>query len=60
MHAVHVTSRALTNGMAQVDRVAAAAAWRQIQQKMKAPKCPGHNEECVIREVKKAGPNKGM
>ena len=43
----------------QVDHATAAAAWRQIKQKMQPPKCPGHNENCVIREVKKPGPNKG-
>lgn len=37
----------------------AAAAWRTIQEKMKPPKCRGHNEECVIRQVKKKGPNFG-
>lgn len=44
---------------AMVDRATAAAAWQQIHQKMKPPKCAGHKEDCVIREVKKAGPNKG-
>ena len=43
----------------QVDRATAAAAWQQIHKKMKPPKCGGHKEDCVIREVKKPGPNKG-
>lgn len=41
------------------DKAAVSAAWSKIQSKMKAPKCRGHNEDCVIREVKKNGPNKG-
>lgn len=46
-------------GSGAVGRTEAAAAWRSIQQKMKPPKCAGHGEACVIRQVKKAGPNKG-
>ncbi|KAK9830809.1 hypothetical protein WJX74_008240 [Apatococcus lobatus] len=38
---------------------AAAHAWKQIQQRMQAPKCKGHNEDCVIRQVKKSGANQG-
>ena len=38
---------------------AAKAAWAQIQQRMKPPLCKGHNEPCVIRQVKKGGPNQG-
>ena len=41
------------------EKAAVTAAWSKIQSKMKAPKCRGHNEDCVIREVKKNGPNKG-
>ena len=37
----------------------AAAAWREIHERMKPPKCPGHKEDCVIRTVKKKGPNFG-
>ena len=42
------------------DKAAVTAAWSRIQSQMKAPKCKGHGEDCVIREVKKSGPNKGM
>ena len=42
------------------DKAAVTAAWSKIHSKMRAPKCKGHNEDCVIREVKKSGPNKGM
>ena len=42
-----------------VGRAEAAAAWRSIQQRMQPPLCAGHGEPCVIRQVKKAGPNKG-
>ena len=45
--------------IADVGKAAATAAWSKIHSKMKAPKCKGHNEDCVIREVKKNGPNKG-
>lgn len=38
---------------------AAATAWRQIQQRMRPPKCKGHGEDCVIRQVKKGGANQG-
>ena len=37
----------------------AKAAWAQIQQRMKPPLCKGHSEPCVIRQVKKGGPNQG-
>ena len=39
---------------------AAKAAWSRIQESAKPPLCGGHQEPCVIREVKKKGPNKGM
>ena len=39
---------------------AAKAAWSRIQESAKPPLCSGHQEPCVIREVKKRGPNKGM
>ena len=42
-----------------VSLAAAASAWKQIQDRMKPPKCKGHNEDCVIRQVKKKGPNFG-
>ena len=42
-----------------VSSAAAASAWKQIQERMKPPKCKGHNEDCVIRQVKKKGPNFG-
>lgn len=45
---------------AMVGRAEAAAAWRSIRQKMKPPTCSGHGEACVIRQVKKAGLNKGV
>ena len=49
-----------TSGQAgAVGRAEAAAAWRNIQQRMQPPLCAGHGEPCVIRQVKKAGPNKG-
>ena len=37
----------------------AVEAWNKIKDKMKPPKCKGHNEDCVIRQVKKKGPNNG-
>ena len=37
----------------------AAAAWRVIHERMKPPKCFVHHEDCVIRTVKKKGPNFG-
>lgn len=37
----------------------AKAAWSRIQESAKPPLCSGHKEPCVIREVKKKGPNKG-
>jgi len=42
-----------------VGRAQAAAAWRSIHQRMQPPLCAGHGEPSVIRQVKKAGPNKG-
>ena len=39
---------------------AAKAAWSRIQESAKPPLCSGHQEPCVIREVKKKGPNKGV
>ncbi|DBB00825.1 hypothetical protein WJX77_012431 [Trebouxia sp. C0004] len=47
------------NSAADASKAAVTAAWSKIQNKMKAPKCKGHGEDCVIREVKKNGPNKG-
>ena len=41
------------------EKAAATEAWQRIHSKMKAPRCKGHSEDCVIREVKKNGPNKG-
>jgi hypothetical protein len=38
---------------------AAKAVWREIQERMKPPLCKGHSEPCVIRQVKKGGPNQG-
>lgn len=48
-----------SNSAADAGKAAVTAAWSKIQNKMKAPKCKGHGEDCVIREVKKNGPNKG-
>ena len=48
-----------SSGAADADKAAVTAAWSKIHSKMKAPKCKGHGEDCVIREVKKNGPNKG-
>ncbi len=48
-----------SSGATDADKAAATAAWSKIHSKMKAPKCKGHGEDCVIREVKKNGPNKG-
>jgi len=48
------------NSAADAGKAAVTAAWSKIQNKMKAPKCKGHGEDCVIREVKKNGPNKGV
>lgn len=33
--------------------------WKSLFEKLKPPLCNGHGESCVIREVKKNGPNKG-
>ncbi len=49
-----------SNSAADAGKAAVTAAWSRIQNKMKAPKCKGHGEDCVIREVKKNGPNKGV
>ena len=49
----------LSQSMPGAEKAAATEAWQRIHTKMKAPKCKGHNEDCVIREVKKNGPNKG-
>ena len=38
----------------------AIQAWNKIKERMKPPKCRGHNEDCVIRQVKKKGPNHGI
>lgn len=38
----------------------AIQAWNKIKDRMKPPKCKGHNEDCVIRQVKKKGKNHGM
>jgi len=38
---------------------ATQAAWQRITNSMKAPCCSGHKEPCVIRTVKKKGPNLG-
>ncbi|KAL0047212.1 hypothetical protein WJX82_009612 [Trebouxia sp. C0006] len=48
-----------SSSAADAGKAAVTAAWSKIQNKMKAPKCKGHGEDCVIREVKKNGPNKG-
>ena len=40
-------------------KASAKAAWAHIQQRMKPPLCKGHSEPCVIRQVKKGGPNQG-
>lgn len=52
-------SQASANAASDAGKAAVTAAWSKIQSKMKAPKCRGHSEDCVIREVKKNGPNKG-
>ncbi len=49
-----------SNSAADAGKAAVTAAWSKIQNKMKAPKCKGHGEDCVIREVKKNGLNKGV
>lgn len=38
---------------------ATRAAWQRINNSMKPPCCFGHQEPCVIRTVKKKGPNQG-
>lgn len=35
------------------------AAWKRVFDKTKLPVCRGHTEPCVVREVKKKGPNHG-
>lgn len=57
--AQRVASESSDSLNADVGKAAATAAWSKIHSKMKAPKCKGHGEDCVIREVKKNGPNKG-
>ena len=52
-------SQSSVNVAADTEKAAVTAAWSKIQSKMKAPKCRGHSEDCVIREVKKNGLNKG-
>ena len=52
-------SQSSMNAASDAGKAAVTAAWSKIHSKMKAPKCRGHNEDCVIREVKKNGPNKG-
>ena len=52
-------SQPSVSAASDTEKAAVTAAWSKIQSKMKAPKCRGHNEDCVIREVKKNGPNKG-
>ncbi len=42
-----------------VDRGAVVQAWQAIQQQLKPPLCKGHRVPCVIRTVKKRGPNQG-
>ena len=49
----------LSQSVPDAEKAAATEAWQRIHSKMKAPKCKGHSEDCVIREVKKSGPNKG-
>lgn len=49
----------LSQSVPDAEKAAATEAWQRIHSKMKAPKCKGHSEDCVIREVKKNGPNKG-
>ena len=46
-------------GEGLVARGDAVAAWQRIQQSMKPPRCKGHGEACVVRQVKKKGPNQG-
>jgi AP endonuclease-2 len=38
---------------------ATKAAWQRISSSMRAPCCTGHREPCVLRTVKKKGPNQG-
>eukprot|EP00873_Tetraselmis_striata_P013488 jgi/Tetstr1/433752/TSEL_022971.t2 len=37
----------------------ASKAWLKIKKRMAPPACQGHREPCVVRVVKKAGPNQG-
>lgn len=46
-------------GVVSEQRTAAKAVWKEIQERMKPPLCKGHAEPCVIRQVKKGGPNQG-
>lgn len=41
------------------DQQAAAKTWKNLLGSMKPIPCPGHGEPCVIRQVKKKGPNNG-
>ena len=49
----------ISHSIPDTEKAAATEAWQRIHTKMKAPRCKGHGEDCVIREVKKNGPNKG-
>lgn len=55
----HSLGVSVSQSVLDVDKAAATEAWQRIHTKMKAPRCKGHSEDCVIREVKKNGPNKG-
>jgi hypothetical protein len=43
----------------QAHEQATRAAWQRIANRMVPPKCRGHGEACVLRTVKKSGPNQG-
>lgn len=49
-----------SSGVGTSDGVAAAKSWKEmLKGPPQAPLCKGHKEPCVLREVKKDGPNKG-
>lgn len=53
------SAMSISHSIPDTEKAAATEAWQRIHTKMKAPRCKGHSEDCVIREVKKNGPNKG-
>jgi hypothetical protein len=49
----------VADAAAATARKAAEAAWSFMRRQLTPPECAGHNETCVVRVVKKDGPNFG-